>query len=52
MKRHNVNLPERPTGIRRHDNADYSFIKSDCKHPHVETHFSCPLEQNVATIKL
>lgn len=42
MKKHNVNLPERPTGIRRYDNADYSFIKTDCKHPHVETHFGCP----------
>ncbi|KAI9003063.1 hypothetical protein CLU79DRAFT_714387, partial [Phycomyces nitens] len=41
FKKHRINVPERPVGVRRHDTPDYSFVKADGKHPDIQKHFGC-----------
>ncbi|KAI8972472.1 hypothetical protein BDB01DRAFT_900401 [Pilobolus umbonatus] len=41
FKRHRINVPEQPVGVRRHDSPDYSFAIAAGKHPAIQKHFGC-----------
>ncbi|CAO3691106.1 unnamed protein product [Umbelopsis ramanniana] len=42
MQKHNIQLPDRMTGIRRYDNDEYTYIKATNSHDDIEKHFGCP----------
>ncbi|KAL0080413.1 C2H2-type zinc finger transcription factor [Phycomyces blakesleeanus] len=42
MQKHNIQLPQRITGIRRYNNDEYTYVKATKSHDDIEKHFGCP----------
>ncbi|KAI8096338.1 uncharacterized protein BX664DRAFT_382794 [Halteromyces radiatus] len=42
LQKHNIQIPQTAAGIRRYNNQDYTYVKSQSAHASIENHFGCP----------